>query len=162
MAFDDEMRALENLLASALGRESQSALVSDAQRRTIYCNEEFTRVTGYGIHEMFGRNCDLLQGSGTDPKTIEQIRDTLDSGLPYHGRVLNYRRDGSAFWNQLTISPVCDSQGVLLNFVSMQRDVTDQVELAAGTPTLVPELSRLPQENTGGIVPGHPLNLAME
>ncbi|MBC7763464.1 MAG: PAS domain-containing protein, partial [Candidatus Saccharibacteria bacterium] len=83
---------------------------------------------------------------------------------PYHGRVLNYRRDGSAFWNQLTISPVCDSQGVLLNFVSMQRDVTDQVEveLAAGTPILVPTLTKLPPEGAGGEVPGHPLNLAVE
>ena len=121
-------------------------------------------MTGYGIHEVLGRNCDFVQGSGTDPKTIEKMRETLDAGLTYRGRVLNYRRDGSAFWNQLTISPVYDSQGVLLNFVSVQRDITDQVEfeLATGTPTLVPTLTKLPPEGTGGIVPDHSLSPAVE
>lgn len=165
MKFEEQLRASENLLASALGRKSESALVADAQRRTIYCNEEFTRLTGYGIHELLGRSCDILQGSGTDPKTIEEMRQTLDAGLTFRGRVLNYRREGTAFWNQLTISPVHDAHGALLNFVSVQRDVTDQVELelATSTPTLVPELTRLPQEGTaGGVVPGYSLSPAAE
>ncbi|MBG6107720.1 PAS domain-containing protein [Frigoribacterium sp. CG_9.8] len=164
MRFDEEMRASENLLASALGKESLAALVTDPQRRTIYCNEEFTRLTGYGIHELLGRNCDFLQGSGTDPKTIEKMRETLDAGLTYRGRVLNYRSGGTAFWNHLTISPVRDSQGVLANFVSVQRDVTHEVELeiAAGTPTLEPTLTKLPPEGTGAPVPGHLLSLAVD
>jgi PAS domain S-box-containing protein len=123
----DALRASEVLLASALDRESEASLVSDARRQTIYCNRAFTLMTGYGIEHMLGRSCDILQGPMTDQLTIVDIRRTLDAGLTYRGRLLNYRRDGTTFWNDLIISPVRDSHGELVNFVSVQRDVTDEM-----------------------------------
>jgi PAS domain S-box-containing protein len=163
MTRDDELSASENLLASALGREAQGALVSDAQRLTVYCNAEYTRVTGYGMSEMLGRNCDILQGPGTDPKTIEEIRKTLSAGLTFSGRILNYRRDGTAFWNQLTISPVSNSQGVLINYVSVQRDVTDAVELELTTMSAVlTTLEGTTPTIEVGIAPSHSASPAVE
>ncbi len=127
MPSTDGLRASEALLASALDVESEASLVSDACRQTIYCNRAFTEMTGYGIEQMLGRSCDLLQGPMTDQNTIADIRRALDAGLPYRGRLLNYRRDGTTFWNELTISPVHDSRGDLVNFVSVQRDVSDEM-----------------------------------
>jgi PAS domain S-box-containing protein len=116
------------LLDSAIDVTIQASLVTDAHRRTIYSNAEFSRVTGYSADEMLGRNCSLLQGPDTDQSTIAELRRTLDAGLIYRGLLLNYRRDGSTFWNDLTISPVRDADGAIVNFVSVQRDATDRVE----------------------------------
>ena len=128
MPSKERVEAAEVMMASALDMPSEASLVSDAQRRTIWCNRDFTEMTGYGMEEMFGRSCDILQGQDTDPKVVEEIRRCLDAGLTYHGSLLNYRRDGTTFWNHLTINPVRDSHGVLVNFVSVQRDVTEKVE----------------------------------
>ncbi len=128
MPSRDRLMAIEVLMASALDMPSEASLVSDAQRRTIWCNRDFTEMTGYGMEEMFGHSCAILQGPDTDPNTVEEIGRCLDAGLTYHGRLLNYRRDGTLFWNHLTINPVRDSHGVLVNFVSVQRDVSEKVE----------------------------------
>lgn len=128
MLPNDALKATEVLLASALNLASEASLVSDAQRRTIFCNREFAEMTGYGIDELLGRSCAILQGPGTDPTTVEDIRSALDAGLTYRGSLLNYRRDGTPFWNQLTVSPVRDVEGTIVNFVSVQRDATAKVE----------------------------------
>ena len=128
MTSIDRKKATEVLMASAVDSPTEASLVSDAQRRIIWCNRDFTEMTGYGMEELFGRSCDILQGPDTDPKTVEEIRRCLNAGLTYHGSLLNYRRDGTTFWNHLTINPVRDSHGVLVNFVSVQRDVTEKVE----------------------------------
>lgn len=121
--MSDELRASEVLLASALNLVSESSLVADADRRTIYCNAAFTEMTGYSLRDLFGQSCAILQGPETDPTTVEMIRAALQSGTTFNGRILNYRRDGSAFWNGLTISAVRDSTNVVTNFVSVQRDL---------------------------------------
>ncbi len=128
MPSKNRLEATEVLMASAQDLPTEASLVSDAQRRMIWCNRDFTEMTGYGMEEMFGQSCAILQGPDTDPKTAEEIRRCLDAGLAYRGSLLNYRRDGTPFWNHLTINPVRDSHGVLVNFVSVQRDVTEKVE----------------------------------
>ncbi|MBW4032055.1 MAG: PAS domain-containing protein [Acidobacteria bacterium] len=128
MPSAEALRASEVLLASALDVESEASLVSDAHRQTIYCNRAFTVMTGYGIEQLFGGNCAILQGPMTDRNTIVDMRRALDAGWAYRGRLLNYRRDGTTFWNELTISPVHDSRGDLVNFVSVQRDVSDEMD----------------------------------
>lgn len=122
------LRASETLLAAALDSVSEGSLVTDADRRIIYCNRGFTAMTGFGISDLLGESCRILQGPDTDSAALAEIRQALNSGSDYHGRVLNYRRDGSAFWNQLTISPIRDVRRAITNFVSVQRDVTAEVK----------------------------------
>ena len=128
MSVKNESSARQMLRDSAIDVKIQASLVTDAQRRTIYSNAEFSRVTGYSASDMLGRNCSLLQGPNTDQNTIAELRRTLDAGLIYRGLLLNYRRDGSTFWNDLTVSPIRDADGTIVNFVSVQRDATERVE----------------------------------
>ncbi len=132
MAPDDTtlaaLRTSETLLAAALDSVSEGSLVTDADRRIIYCNRAFTSMTGFEITDMLGGSCRILQGPNTDSAALAEIRHALNSGIDYRGRVLNYRRDGTEFWNQLTISPIRDSRGVITHFVSVQRDVTVEVK----------------------------------
>lgn len=116
------------LLALALATVSEGSLVTDAARNAIYANRAFTDVTGYEQSEILGINCRFLQGPETSLVELGRMRDALNNGDVFQGTLLNYRKDRTPFWNHLTITPLKDDTGVVVNFVSVQRDVTEQVE----------------------------------
>lgn len=93
-----------------------------------YANEKFADLTGYETDEVIGRNCRFLQGNDTDPDTVANIRDAINRQEPITTTIRNYRKDGTEFWNELTIAPVTDESGTLTNYVGFQRDVTDRIE----------------------------------
>ncbi|TFV86928.1 PAS domain-containing protein [Blastococcus sp. CT_GayMR20] len=95
----------------------------------IWVNPSFTRITGYGAEEAVGRNCRFLQGPATDPAAVAEIRAALAEERTVTATLLNYRKDGTAFWNQLSISPVFDGAGTLVSFVGVQTDVTERVRV---------------------------------
>ena len=93
-----------------------------------WVNPAFTSMTGYLPAEVVGRNCRLLQGPDTDRGQVEVLRAALKANRDVVVVLLNYRKNGTAFWNQLSVSPVLDSSGVTTHFVGVQTDVTDRVE----------------------------------
>ena len=121
------------LRAQALDSITQGVLVADAQGRTLSVNHAFETLTGYTQAQMLGRSCALLQGAGTDPATAQLLRDALARRAPVECRILNYRQDGRAFWNDLSIAPVHDAHGDVTHFVGVQRDVTQQQEAYLAT-----------------------------
>ena len=90
----------------------------------VYCNEAFTKLTGYTPDEVIGRSPRLLQGPASDPVAREHIGDSLRQWRPIRQEVLNYRKDGTPFWTELNIVPVADEQGRYTHWVSVQRDTT--------------------------------------
>ncbi|EPR76160.1 diguanylate cyclase/phosphodiesterase [Leifsonia rubra CMS 76R] len=116
------------LLALALSTVSEGSLITDASRNTIYANPAFAEITGYQQSEIIGTNCRFLQGPDTSPTELQRMRDALDQGVVFQGTLLNYRKDGTPFWNHLTITPLKESAGKVTHFVSVQRDVTEQVQ----------------------------------
>ncbi|VAI16364.1 unnamed protein product [Triticum turgidum subsp. durum] len=118
-------------LRAALSAFQQTFVVSDASRPghpIMYASAGFFNMTGYTSKEVVGRNCRFLQGSGTDPAEIAKIRQALADGSNYCGRVLNYKKDGTAFWNLLTIAPIKDEDGRVLKFIGMQVEVSKYTE----------------------------------
>jgi PAS domain S-box-containing protein len=106
--------------------------ISDPRREDdplVWVNPSFTRVTGYSYDEAVGRNCRFLQGPATDERAVAEIRAALGDQRQITTTLLNYRKDGTAFWNQLTISPVFDGDGALVSFVGVQTDVTERVRV---------------------------------
>jgi PAS domain S-box-containing protein len=93
----------------------------------VWVNPSFTKLTGYPLDEVVGRNCRLLQGPNTDPAAVRRISEALRRCEPITEVLLNYRRDGTAYWNQVSISPVTDGAGSVVNFVGVQNDVTERV-----------------------------------
>lgn len=121
--------AAGDVLERALTATDVAVAVTDplrADNPIIWCNPAFGRLTGYPSAEVLGRNCRFLQGANTDPDAVERIRGALDRGEPVTEVLLNYRKDGTAFWNQVTISPV-HRDGRLVNFVGVQIDVTERL-----------------------------------
>ena len=94
----------------------------------ILANEAFLKQTGYPFEEVIGRNCRFLQGPDTDPADIAAIREGLSSGEDFIIELRNFRKDGTAFWNQLKVSPIYDNSGDLLYYFASQMDVTKRRE----------------------------------
>ena len=127
---NDELPAGE-LFGLALDAIVEGCLITDAERRTIYVNPAFEKLTGFSSSEIYGRTCAFLQGPGTSAVEVARIRQTLEAGKPFRGRLLNYRRDRNTFWNELSITPMSNASGVVTHFVSIQHDVTYEVGLEA-------------------------------
>ena len=116
----------ESLLGQALNAVSEGSLITDKAQNILYANAAFTAVTGYNEYEVLGRNCRFLQGPGSDPGMLQALRLSLARGKSFRGELLNYRKDGTPFWNALTVSPIKDATGAVSHFVSVQRDITAQ------------------------------------
>ena len=111
----------------ALEVASEGFTIADARvpgQPLVYANQGFERITGYSIADVMGRNCRFLQGPDTDPGAAAEIRAALAEARPCLVEILNYRKDGSTFWNRLSITPVRDAAGALTHFIGVQSDVT--------------------------------------
>jgi PAS domain S-box-containing protein len=113
----------------ALAVAAEGITIADARqpgRPLIYVNEGFERLTGYSTAEVLGRNCKFLQGRGSDPEVVDQIRTALEAEQECTVEILNYRKDGTPFWNRLSITPVRDGDNQLTHFIGIQSDVTQR------------------------------------
>ena len=91
----------------------------------VFANRAFCNLTGYSEEEVVGRNCRFLQGPDTDQAQIEKIRTALASEDLVVVELLNYRKDGTPFWNALHIGPIYDAAGNLVYYFGSQWDVSD-------------------------------------
>ncbi|MEG4280491.1 PAS domain S-box protein [Microcoleus sp. MON1_C1] len=99
---------------------------TDPEHPIIYCNPAFESMTGYRRQEIIGKNGRFLHGSDTDPAAVEIIRQALQTESECKVILKNYRKDGTAFWNCFSISPVRDRLGKLTHFIGVQRDITER------------------------------------
>ncbi|CAA9389776.1 MAG: diguanylate cyclase/phosphodiesterase (GGDEF & EAL domains) with PAS/PAC sensor(s) [uncultured Quadrisphaera sp.] len=123
--------ALSGLLRRAVDAGVGGVVVVDVlspEQPLIYVNPAFEAMTGYSSSEVLGRNCRLLQGPGTDLAGVRALRDAVRHGQEHHAVLRNYRKDGSAWWNELHLSPVRDEQWHLTHYLGFQTDVTARVE----------------------------------
>jgi len=112
----------------ALQTAQQNFVVTDPSlpdNPIVYASQGFLNLTGYSLDQILGRNCRFLQGPETDPKTVERIRNAIEQGEDLSVCLLNYRVDGSTFWNQFFIAALRDAAGNITNFVGVQCKVSD-------------------------------------
>jgi len=115
--------------AAAMRATRMSMIITDprqADNPIVYCNNSFLKLTGYERDEVMGHNCRFLQGPDTDQQGVDSIRSALEARTDIAIDILNYRKDGTPFWNALYISPVIDETGELQFFFASQLDVTDR------------------------------------
>lgn len=138
MVVNDEWPMTERLhapsgrgdpFAAAVRATRMPMLVTDPKQPDnpiVFANDAFLSLTGYGRHEVLGRNCRFLQGEKTDPEAVAKIRDAITAEADVALDILNYRKDGTPFWNALYISPVQGDDGETLFFFASQLDVTER------------------------------------
>jgi PAS domain S-box-containing protein len=119
------------ILRRAGDAASNGIVITDAKSADnviIYSNPAFSKISGYGIDEIIGRNCRFLQQNDRNQPEVNSIREAIRERQPITTVIKNYRKDGSLFWNELTISPVYDEAQELVNFVGIQNDVSARKE----------------------------------
>ena len=115
----------------AIEYATNGILIADAlaeDNPLVYVNSAFEELTGYRAAEVMGRNCRFLQGPDTDPSVVDQMRQAIRRREECQVTIINYRKDGKHFWNNLHIAPVEDDEGRVTHFVGVQTDVTERVE----------------------------------
>ncbi|AWM39442.1 Blue-light-activated protein [Gemmata obscuriglobus] len=113
----------------AIHAVTQGIVITDARRPghpIVFVSPGFERLTGYSAAEALGRNCRFLQGKDTDPAAVDRLRDALRDERACTVELLNYRKDGTAFWNELSLSPVRDGGDRVTQFVGVLTDVTQR------------------------------------
>tara|TARA_R110001592_G_scaffold298362_1_gene569053 strand:+ start:53066 stop:53542 length:477 start_codon:yes stop_codon:yes gene_type:complete len=117
----------------------------------IYVNKAFERLTGYHTDDILYQDCRFLQKDDRDQSGLRAIRDAVTTGQPSRQILRNYRKDGSMFWNELSITPVYNEADQLTYYIGIQKDVTEQVQNQEQVETLKLEVAQLRAQlaNTG-------------
>jgi PAS domain S-box-containing protein len=113
----------------AIAASSNGIVITDPSQPDnpiTYVNPAFERISGYSAQEVLGRNCRLLQGTDREQPALAELRAALQEGRGCQAVIRNYKKNGTLFWNQLSISPVRDEEGHLVSFVGVQNDVTER------------------------------------
>ena len=125
-AIQNSQGALQ-LYKSAMDVSIHGILIAaaDGDLPICYVNPAFERITGYSAEEAIGRNCRFLQGTDTAQPQMKTIREALSQGKSCMVEVRNYRKNGTMFWNSISIAPVLDETGRTTHFIGVQQDVTE-------------------------------------
>ncbi len=128
---DDEpsLDALK-LRARAMSAAGNGIVIADASLPDypiVYANPAFLTLSGYAEAEVVGFNCRFLQGPETDPETVLRIREAVQEQRAIQVMILNYHKNGTPFWNEITISPMRDARGTVTHFIGVQTNVTERI-----------------------------------
>ncbi|NMP32533.1 PAS domain S-box protein [Thalassotalea sp. M1531] len=120
----------QNLLSQIVRNASSGVVITDKNKQVMWVNGAFTEISGYSLPEVKGKTLgQFLQGKHTDEKAINEIKNSLEKGLPINIEILNYHKNGKPYWNNLIVSPI-KNNGVIERFVGIQHDITERVEQA--------------------------------
>jgi PAS domain S-box-containing protein len=114
-----------SVLFGAMGTISQGVLITGPDRRLVFVNRAFLDLTGYEESEVLGQTCAFLQGPGTDREMIRTISAALAENREFSGEILNYRKSGEVWWNDLTITPVFGEDGTLSHFIGVTKNISE-------------------------------------
>lgn len=118
--------------SKALQSSSNGILITDALKKDnpiIYFNPAFTELTGYSKEEILNKNCRFLQADDRDQDSIKEMRLAIKEGRSYKTVIRNYKKDGTLFWNDLSITPIKNKDGLITNFIGIQNDITERKKL---------------------------------
>jgi PAS domain S-box-containing protein len=125
---EERLRLLESVAVTA----NDAIMITEAEPieepgpRIIYVNEAFTRMTGYTQEEVLGKTPRILQGSKSDRTQLDKFRSALKQWQPTVAELINYRKDGSEFWVEISTVPVANAEGWYTHWVAVERDITDR------------------------------------
>ncbi|WP_281373735.1 PAS domain-containing protein [Parvularcula dongshanensis] len=120
-----------SVFTRVLERSGMAVVLTDPNQPDnpiIVVNQAFLDLTGYARDEVIGRNCRFLQGEDTEVGAVSELRAGIENDADAHVELLNYRKDGTPFWNALHIGPICNDDGEVVLFFGTQHDVSEKVE----------------------------------
>ena len=143
---DEHIRTLEEVkrLSIVASKTDNSVMILDKEYRLEWVNDSFTKLTGYGLKESVGKKpFEFLCGPETDASVLKMIIERVKRNVPVTEEIINYNKDGKAYWVRVTITPVFNELGDLDRFVTIQSDVTSQKEFEQKITVIARELANL-------------------
>lgn len=119
----------QKVKTAALEAAFNGILITDAQRKdnpVIYCNPTFEKITGYSCDEVMGQNPRFLHNRGEDQQEVEKMKHAIRTGGKCRVVVRNYKKDGTLFWNEVSITPIKNAAGEITHWVGIQNDITER------------------------------------
>src|SRR4028119_491484 len=139
------------LLAAAIEHAEDSILITSTQLKSpgpeiVFVNKAFTKMTGYSVEDVLGQSPRILQGPKTDRVVLDRLLQNLRQGQIFYGEAINYRKDGTEFYNEWRIEPIRNSVGDITHYLAIQRDITQrkQSELQLRYEAFYDSLTSLP------------------
>ncbi|RMQ36417.1 MULTISPECIES: sensor domain-containing diguanylate cyclase [Pseudomonas syringae group genomosp. 2] len=117
----------QHLLAQALNAALDPIMITDCNATIVFANEAFQHITGYSASEIIGENPRVLSSGKHDEMFYAQFNEALASGTPFRTTFINKRKDGSLFYAEHSISPLCNLEGTITHYVSISQDVTTRL-----------------------------------
>ena len=116
---------MKRLLEASMEESYNSIIISEAGPGypIVYVNPAFCELTGYGPHEVMGKSPSILQGPKTDMEVIDRLNMDIRQGRVFHGRAINYRKDGSEFMMQWKIAPINNDKNEITHYLAIQQMV---------------------------------------
>ncbi|MDK9716426.1 MAG: PAS domain S-box protein [Trichlorobacter sp.] len=115
-------------LSLAVEQSANIVVITDPNGLIQYANPRFSEVTGYSLEEAIGQTPRILKSGQHPPELYTDLWQTITSGLPWRGELLNRTKDGTEFWEQATITPLLDDTGAIINFVAIKEIITERKE----------------------------------
>lgn len=140
------------LLKKAVDESNDGIVIAEQEgddNILIYVNKAFERLTGFTAEDILYQDCRFLQSGDTDQEGLQQIRDAIKAERSGRAVLRNYRKDGSMFWNELSVSPVFNDEDQLRYYIGIQKDVTEQVEALKRAERVEEELRQLKASLSG-------------
>ncbi|BBP43170.1 PAS domain S-box protein [Thiosulfativibrio zosterae] len=135
-----------NLLLQLVENAQEGIVVAEKEGQDtilIYVNPAFEQLTGYEAEEILYQDCRFLQGDDTEQDAVKTIRSAIDVQKPVRTVLKNYRKDGSVFWNELSVTPFFDEIDELTYYIGIQKDVTEEVLLQEALDAANEKIARL-------------------
>lgn len=126
----------EHFFEVALGRISDLVIITNADLKSppgpmiVYVNDAVTELTGYQPFEVIAQSPKIFQGPNTDRETLDRIRTGLLSGTSIREELINYRKDGTKYWIEISIDPILNDRNEITHFIAIQRNITESKTFA--------------------------------
>ncbi len=127
-------------LSRAVEQSSSTIVITDTSGTIEYVNPKFTEITGYSFEEVIGRNPRFLKSGFTAKEEYTQLWQTITSGGEWHGELLNKKKDGTLYWESVTISPIMNDRREITHFVGVKEDITERKQSEIETRRHIAEL----------------------
>ena len=126
MKDENYLYIMKRLLEASMEESFNSILITESGPGypIIYANAAFCELTGYGPHEILGKSPSILQGPNTDKEVLDRLNQNVSDGELFHGRAINYRKDGSEFMMEWKIAPIQNEKEEVTHYLAIQREVT--------------------------------------
>ncbi len=149
-AGQDQVRVEQASLARAIEQAAEAIVITDSSGNIQYVNPAFTSMTGYTAEESIGKNPRILKSGRQDPRYYADLWQTIREGRPWHGELINQRKDGTLYTEEMTVTPVRGPGGVTTSYIAIKQDITDRREAEAARQFLASIV-----ESAGEAIIGH-------